>query len=816
MPRWLKNSIAVFITLVILFVVAGLVFYDMLTSSLPVYEGEISVNGISGNVEIYRDSFAIPYILASNETDGAFALGYIHAQERLFQMDIARRAGAGRLSEILGSDALIFDKMLLTAGIKKVSNEILKVLQPEVLELLKAYSNGVNQYIKDAKGKYPVEFDILGYDPYEWSPSDCVIISRMMAWELNLSWWADISFTHLIQKIGEEKIKQIIPEWEENAPYIIPPEIKSYPKLSTEIIEIDKSLRNFLGIRGTHLGSNNWVVDDSLSASGSPIIANDPHLAYSAPGKWFAAVIKAGEWNAAGVTLPGVPAIVIGKNENISWTLTNIMLDDADFYIEKLDSAGEKYFFNDQWRNLTEEEEIIKVKDSTDVILKIRSTHRGPLVSDIHPYAFLYPDEQLKNLAVSMKWVGNEMTQEVNAFYLLNKAENWNEFKDAVSLFAVPGQNFVYADKSGNIGYVFGGKLPLREQSSPTFVFDGTTDKYDWKGYVNRNDIPAIFNPSNHFIATANNKVLKNFKYHISNLWEPSSRIKRITQLLSAKNKHSSDDFKNYQMDQVSPYAKVITDYILSAFENIKVTDKNISLTLELFKDCNYEMNDFSQVPAIYSVFITQLLKNIYHDELNDKLFSQYVFVGSVAYRSVEKILNEPYHSWFDNINTPEFENRDDIIRKSLVDALLYLENQFGKDVKGWQWGKLHTVTHKHMFSGQFSLLDKYLELGPHPVGGDGTTLFNTEYPFHEPLGNYPRFNHKKFDDILGPSMRYIYDFAKPDEFYLILTTGQSGNLMSDHYKDMANMWLHGKYMKIRTDEELIRKNKKLLRLNVE
>jgi len=811
MPRWLKNSIAVALTLIILFIAAGFIFYNMLTASLPHYEGEKSVTGIFERVEIYRDSMSIPYILAKTEEDAAFALGYIHAQERLFQMDLVRRAGAGRLSEILGPETLIFDKMLRTVGIKKTSEKILKVVNPEVLKMLVSYSAGVNQYLKDAKGKYPVEFDALGYDPYEWEPIDCVIISRMMAWELNISWWADISFTHLVQKLGEEKVKQILPEWQENAPYVIPSEIKSYPKINTALIEIDKSFRKFLGINGTHLGSNNWVIDSSLSVSGNPIIANDPHLAYSAPGRWYAVVIRAGSWNVEGITLPGVPAVVFGKNQNISWTLTNIMLDDADFYIEKLDSAGTKYLFNNEWRKINVSEEIIKVKDSLDVKLKIRSTHRGPLISDIHPYSFLYPDEDFQKNAISMRWVGMETTEEVNAFYHINMAKNWNEFKKAVNLFSIPGQNFVYADKEGNIGYLFGGKLPKRESTSPTFIFNGTTDKYDWRGYVERSEIPDLFNPPQKFIATANNKTLKNFKYHISNLWEPSSRIERITQLLTDKQKHSVSDFKNYQMDQISPYAKTVSGYILSAFENMKVRDQNLSLALELFKDWNYEMNEFSQVPTIYSVFYMHLLKNIYYDELGGDLFNQFVFVSSVPYRSVLTMLENPTHPWFDNIETSQMEARDDIIRKSLVDALSELERKYGKEIKEWQWGEIHTVTHKHIFAGQFSLLDKFINIGPSPIGGDGTTLFNTEYPFYEAIGNYPRFDHEPYEDILGPSMRYIFDFSRPDEFYLILTTGQSGNVMSDHYKDMSQMWLRGEYMKIKTDEESIRKNEKLL-----
>ena len=268
-----------------------------------------------------------------------------------------------------------------------------------------------------------------------------------------------------------------------------------------------------------------------------------------------------------------------------------------------------------------------------------------------------------------------------------------------------------------------------------------------------------------------------------------------------------------YQMDQVSPYAKKISEYILAAFSNLKLKDKNLSLALELFKDWDYEMNEFSQVPAIYSVFFIKLLKNIYYDELGEDLFNQFVFVSSIPYRSVLTMLNTPTHPWFDNIKTPQVEGRDEIIRKSLVDALSDLEKQLGKEVKEWQWGKIHTATHKHVFSGQFSLLDDFINIGPFPVGGDGTTLFNTEYPFYDAIENYPRFDHKSFDDILGPSMRYIFDFSKPDEFYLILTTGQSGNVMSDHYKDMSRMWLNGEYMKIKTDVASIKKNKSLLKL---
>ena len=808
MPKWLKILIGVTISFIVIIVVGGAIFYHMLRSSLPVYNGEIESNQISADVIIYRDSLAIPYIDAKNEDDAAFALGFVHAQERLFTMDLIRRAGEGRLSEIFGSATLPFDEMFRTIGVKRTVDNMLKKTDPKVVKLLQSYSDGVNKYIKDARGKYPAEFDVLGYNPDNWAPEDCLIIGRMMAWELNISWWSDITFTHLIQKFGEEKVKEILPNYPENAPVIVPAEIKKYSVIDNSFIRTDQEFREFMGMSGTHIGSNNWVVDGKMSASGKPIIANDTHLHFSAPDKWFAAVIRSNNWNAGGFTLPGVPAVIIGKNENISWTVTNIMLDDADFYIEKLDSSGKNYFYNGRWEKLKIYPDTIKVKDTSDVVIKIASTDHGPIISGIHPYNILYPGNRFKQTVISMNWLGNYYSDEMYSFYRINRAKNWDEFKEGLSTYNVPGQNFVYADKEGNIGYVFGGRIPLRENNSMSFIYDGTTDKYNWKGFVPQKDLPAFLNPKQDFIATANNKTEKNFKYHISNVWEPSSRIERIEQLLTEKKKHSVTDYEKYQMDFVSPYAEKITKYILNAFKGIEITDKNLQLALELFQKWNYKFNEYSQVPAIYAVFFNHLLKNIYYDEMEHDLYNEFVFVANVPYNSVLKVLSDSANSWIDNINTPQIETKNDIIRKSLADALTELESNYGKDLKMWQWGKMHQVVFKHPFSGVSSLIDRYIDIGPFEIGGDGTTIFNTEYPFYESIKQFPQFKHKEFENILGPSMRYIFDFANPDQFYMILTTGESGNVLSDHYRDMTKMWLTGKYILVKTDSASIKNNK--------
>jgi len=812
MRSWKKILLGLSISFIIIFIVAGAIFYNMLSSSLPAYQGIITSSKIISDIEIYRDSFAVPYIFAENDNDAAFALGYVHAQERLFTMDFIRRAGEGRLSEILGDEAVPFDNMFRTVGIKRNILRNYSRIDPSVISLLQSYSDGVNAYIEERKGNYSIEFDVLGYQPEKWKPLHSLIIIKMMAWELNMSWWTDLTFSELIQKLGEKKALEILPDYPENAPTIIADNFKYLSAINSSLVETDKAFRNFIGWTGTHIGSNNWVVNANKSTSGKPIIANDPHLAFSAPGKWFAATVNSKEgWETSGVTLPGVPGIVIGKGENISWVLTNVMNDDADFYIEKLDSSDSKYSVDGQWRDLRIIKDTIKVKNGKDRVIEIKETHRGPIISDIHTFNFIYNTAESEFPPISMKWLGNEFSDEMLGFYKINKAKNWNQFREGVKYFGIPGQNFVYADTTGNIGYIMGARIPLRKKNNPTLVFDGTNTENDWQGYVPVEEIPVVLNPKENFIASANNKILKDFKYHISNLWEPSSRIDRIYELLNSKEKHSAEDFKKYQMDITSPYAKLITSHIVKAFEGIKINDNNLKTAIELLSEWDFNLNKQSQTPSIYVVTLKYLLHNIYYDELGDDLFNRFVFLANVPFRSLLRVLDKPESLIFDDISTAKTESKNEIIRKSLADALTFLEENLGKDLTNWQWGRLHTVTFKHAFSGNFSLLDKYINIGPYEIGGDGTTINNTEYPFSESIDKYPMFSHSEFENILGPSMRYIYDFAKPDQYYLILTTGQSGNVMSDNYRDQTPYWLQGKYMLIKTDESSIRKNKNLL-----
>jgi penicillin amidase len=818
MKTWKKVLLGIAGSLLVVVLFLFFISYIMLRKSLPDYDGEAIGKGLISEVTVYRDSFAIPMILAQSDEDAAFALGYVHAQERLFQMDVARRAGEGRLSEVFGSSTIPFDRMFRTIGIYKVVESSFSKLNPASQKILSAYTKGVNRFIENNKGKYPIEFDVLGYDPYPWKPEHSLVIAKLMGWELNISWWSDITFSNLIQKVGVEKAKELLPDFPQNAPTIIPKEYSNLASIKTDLIDIDRKFREFTGFVGTHIGSNNWAINGTISESQKPIIANDPHLAFSVPGKWFFAMIRSNDWNAEGFTVPGLPAIIIGKNQNIAWAMTNVMADDSDFYIEKINSTGNKYSVNNQLRDIISYQDSFAVKDSANFRFTIRRTHRGPIISDIHPYNYLYPNSGKLKENISMRWTGLEFSDEMFAAISINKAKNWADFKGALKYFTLPGQNFVYADDKGNIGYVCAALLPLRPSNSPTLVYDGSTEAYDWKGFVPYEEMPKLLNPAQNFIATANNKTINNFKYHISNVWEPSSRIERIVELLTSKKIHSKEDFRNYQLDFVSPYAREIVPYILNAFKEVKVNDRNLKIALELFENWNFEMSASSQVPTIYLNYFHRLIKNIFEDELGRDLLKEYVFLANIPYRIIPKYLKENSSSFFDNVQTQQVETRDDVIRQSLVDALNELEGKIGKDMAMWQWGKIHKVKFRHMFSDVSGLLDKLINVGPYDIGGDGTTVFNTEYSFteiyEEKRDLTKPHRSEPFQNILGPSMRYIYDFGNPDYMEIILPTGQAGHFLSSHYKNMTEKWLKGEYIRIPVSEEnFIRNSKHMLKM---
>jgi penicillin amidase len=478
-----------------LVVIAGVIFFALrylVTKSFPQYSGTITVSGLRHEVTVARDEFGVPHIAAENDYDMFFAQGYVHAQDRLWQMDIARRAGEGRLSEVLGSSTIKFDKMLRTIGFEATAQKLERQISPKSKEILQAYADGVNEFIRTHKGKYPVEFDMLNYEPEKWTPVHSLMISRLMAWELNISWHVDIVLGELVAKLGEAKAQQVFPTYPENAPVIVDHNMSSRSLSELKnFVSVETAFREFFGTTGTHIGSNAWAVSPQHAEGGSAMLASDPHLGLGLPAKWYEIHLKSDSFDAAGVSLPGTPLIIIGHNHDVAWGLTNVMADDADFYMERIDSTGaDVYRYKGEEKAIEIILDTIVVKDSSSVAFTIKKTIHGPAVNEIYPLETIDQSN-----FITMRWTGFEMSDELYGIYLVNTSRDWQSFLSGVKQFTVPGQNFVYADRSGNIGFHPGVRLPVRKNQNPTLPCIGWTGENEWTGFVPFDELPSRYNP---------------------------------------------------------------------------------------------------------------------------------------------------------------------------------------------------------------------------------------------------------------------------------------------------------------------------------
>jgi penicillin amidase len=652
---------------------------------------------------------------------------------------------------------------------------------------MQAYADGVNTFLDLHKGKYPVEFDILGYEPERWTIRHTLIVAQMMAWELNLSWWTDLTLGAVAERVGLEKALDVFPTYPEDVqPTIVGRGTRQIALAGEGILETSLNYRRFFGFKGAGSGSNAWVVAPEKSASGSVILANDPHLHLQLPSKWYEIHLRAPGYEVGGMSIPGVPGVVIGRNREIAWGLTNLMADESDFYVERLDSADStKYWYDGRWLPLKSRVEEIRVKEASSVEMVVRSTHHGPVVSDIRT-----PLQKASPAYVAtMRWTGAEPTDRVRAFNKINKARNWGEFLEGVKDFAGPGQNFVYGDREGNIGYVPGVRIPVRGKLNSTLPLPGWDKSSEWKGYVPFEALPRVFNPPEGFVASANNRVAgKEFPYHISDIWEPPSRIQRIRDVLSRTDRFSVTDFERLQNDRFSVFAMEITPHILALLSEEPDESPLAARAVEYLKNWNFEFAADDIATAIFQQMFVRLLHNIYADEMGEDLLHDFVILGSIPIRVTHRLIANGGSSWFDDVGTPEVETIGDIVRRSFSEAVTALEGQFGHDTKDWRWGTMHTVTLSHPF-GLVKPLDRVFNVGPFPMGGGSTAIMSGEYDFNEP-----------FAVTVAASFRMVFDFASPGEVRAILPSGQCGQVFHDHYADQTALWLNGAYRTVKTD----------------
>ncbi len=776
---------------------AGGTYYMLMRRPLPRKKGEVHLHGMHEPVEVIIDRYGVPHIYAQNEDDLFFAQGYIHAQERLWQMDFNRRIASGRLSEVFGEIAIETDRFTRRLGMHRAATEAAQQLPEHSKRILEAYAQGVTAYIEHNRNNLPVEFTLLRFKPEPWQIEDSIKWSKMMGWNLGGNWETEVIRALIVAKLGPERAGKLEAGYDPSHPLIIPPGV-AYQGINLGMLEQYEQLKQLSGF-GMMGGSNNWVVDGTMTTTGMPILCNDPHLGQAAPSIWYECHLVAGDIDVIGASFSGTPGIVIGHNQYIAWGLTNAVSDVEDLYIEKFNPENPyQYEYMDKWEDAQVVREEIKVKGAkVPVIEEVLITRHGPILTRIpHP---LQGDTTGKNgntgsepveLPLALRWTGLEKYDVISAVQKLDRATNWEEFCEAVRDWDQPPQNVVYADIQGNIGYVMAGAIPIRARGQALLPSPGWTGEYEWTGFIPFDELPQTFNPEQHFIVTANNRVVDDsYPYYITNEWLNGYRAQRIRDLLMSKGKLALSDMASIQADQYSLPAVEIVPHILK-LQGDSALEK---AALDRLQTWNYILAPESIGAAIYSISLYKLERIVFSAMLGaeETLMHSYLGVGSTilalqnGYTSRNKpllirLLNEYDDSWFADSVVPNGPNSwDEALGRAFTAAIEELQEKLGSDISRWKYGAIHTMTYSHPL-GVIKPLNKFFNRGPYPVGGDIDTV-----NMGATLPNQPE------TVVTVPSYRQIVNLADLKASLSGHAPGQSGHPASKHYADFIKPWLN-------------------------
>jgi penicillin G amidase len=779
--------------ILVIVMIVGLIFVRHISHrGLPEYSGTLDLKNIKEEVTVIRDEYAIPHIYAKNEDDLYTAVGYVMAQDRLWQMDLLRRVTLGRLSEIFGKDYIETDVFLRALRYSDKSKKILAALDSVQIRAIVSFCRGVNEYIERAGNKLPLEFTILGYKPEPFEPISCTNLIGYLAWDQG-GGWNEMMFDQIHSKVGDSLYRELIPEAEMLKTLVFP----SYTKDSlllpfqASLLKADKLLEDM----GLHVfqGSNNWAVSGKRSSTGKPILCNDMHLSLNVPGIWYQMhQIIPGKLNASGIVLPGEPFVLCGHNQSIAWGMTNAMVDNIDFYEEKIkDNDSMHYQYNDEWKEMKSLKEIIFIKGGTKVEREIRFTHRGPVISEF---------KSIPKRVVTMHWIGDETSNEPRTVYLLNRARNWSEFTNAISSFKSINVNIAYADVDGNIGLYCAAGIPIRNRDNDRIILPGWSDKYDWKGLIPFENLPHSFNPSNGYISSANNKTAgDDYPYHTGTwYWQPS-RIERIREMIEQKPVLSPEYMKVIQNDQHSVLVRNMNNKIVELLSVVNDLNKDENTGFYILKKWKGGlMSKDLAAPSVFETFYVKLGDNLLKDEMDSVLYSSYLNEGRPDV-AIANIWNNPSSQWWDDIKTTKKESMTDIVRRTLGKSIEWLTTNFGADTANWKWGDLHTLTLEHPL-GKVNILNKlfHLNRGPLKVGGSSTTISAYSYPFSKP-----------FKSNVGSSHRHIFNLADWDSSCTVIPTGNSGVSSSKFYCDQTQLYINGQYHGEYFSDDSVKKHEK-------
>lgn len=808
----------------------GVVFAILLATRShpePYQESQCSVRD---TVRVYRNSFGIPHISGSSLRDVIFAQGYTHAQDRLWQMDFWRRAATGTTAEVLGPDGVQFDAFMRTLDIRGIAQRLRKNLTPTAQQILRAYSDGVNAYIHDNADRLPFEFDALSYQPQEWTPEDCLVIGRALAFDLSLGFWSDITYAQIEHQRGTKFVADYVPR-DVQGPFVLDtasvtaqtvsvagvPNIGAGPNVAEGqqraqlLAHLRANLANarrVLGLRGAGYGSNCWV---TRTPNGSAIVANDPHLTSAIPAKWYQIHLTTPTMNVLGLSVPGIPLVISGRNDFIAWGFTNAMIDDVDYVIERCDSLDPINYYRDangarkKFRYLAD---TIRIAGQSDTIISIRATATSRVISDHHMMrnptpifdfprvaatSFMFPERsKTRPTVLTFRWAASYPSDEITAMYRVNTARTVESMLAALATWGAPALTFSVGSKSGAMATMAAGNLPQRGSSDPRLPIHSWIQGADWSGVTSLSGLGRLVNPSRGWVASANNRLSSSATY-VGSLFEPSSRMERIGELMRLYSKPTVRDMQMMQQDVVSPYAKNMLQKVLPILLRASKrfnTDERRALSMLSSWDAAHTPID--NAASIYSVFLDRLVWATFEDELGQQLFFDWTLVANIPLRRIDELMDEPNHRLWDDIRTnQQLEDMSWIIVRAFQLAVDDLQRHFKHGPEsGWPFGAIHSVTFPHVF-GKTPLMRPTLNLGPFNIGGSQTTINNTQWSFstNEPRG------------VLLPSkvvasMRVISNMTDSVQ-YTVVPGGASGQPLEAHYSDQMQLWLKGGYVKL-------------------
>ncbi len=762
--------------LLILVVAAGGWFYWMTRHPWPQIDGTLQVSGLQAPVDIIRDQWGVPHIYASNDHDLFFAQGYAHAQDRFYQMEFSRRIGQGRLSEMLGKTALEDDEFIRTVGWWRTAQAEADTLDGELKLAMEAYSEGVNAYVESNRDALALEFAILRLTGTKveiepWTPAHSIAWGKVMAWDLGGNMSDEIWRARVLAEMGAHTLAEWTLPYPDEHPIIVPSGV-SWEQLRLQEAA-DFSDHAFAFGRGDGIGSNNWVISGDKTTTGFPLLANDMHLGIQMPSVWYEVGLHCQDncsYNVTGFSFPGVPGVIVGHNERIAWGVTNLGPDVQDLYVEKLNPDNpNQYEVNGQWVDFEIIREEIAVQGQSEPeVIEVRISRHGPVLNEVMDDL---PVEA--NQVLALQWTALEPGEVFKSVLMLDKAQNWSEFRAALEYWHVPSQNFVYADVDGNIGYQAPGRIPIRANGDGQLPVPGWTDEYEWLGYIPFEELPSRFNPPEGFIVTANHAVVDaGYPYLISLDWDRGYRAQRITDMIEEFDTLSADDIMLIHGDNKSLSAAEVVPHLVV----LSSEDARLRRALERLALWDLQEHKDSAEAALYEAVWSKLLPELF-DEAPEDLRPDW---GAWTLVLVRDLLAQPNNHWWDDARTPAIETRDDILLRALQQGYALLEKRQGSNMDKWAWGKLHTATFENQSLGQsgIGLVESIFNRGPVPASGGNAIVNATGWSMDDPASV-----------TTVPSERAIMDLSDWQRSLSMHTTGQSGHPYHEHYGDMIIPW---------------------------